>query len=391
MNATLGLQTRPQAAEFVQPIRRVVFTGDFLRPSNAAIRPTQHHNIRWLHNLVGGQVAMATGLPQSVVSWGAASVADGRLTQADVKTIYADFGMPIDIQSWAAIYGLDQLPSRFEALLDHFFSDSLVIGFELPPYLTHYLERRGIPYVCGTIHPVRFLDDIFLGIRSNVPALQQTLFDQRIDEAYIHAMAGVQRASAARAFQEPLPENSALFLMQTWYDQSQLRNGRFIDIAEFLDQIADLAKRHTTFLVKEHPLAPNPGTVLLRARIPNLRMVTGNVYGYLSLPEIRTIGTVSSSVGVEAGYFGVKAEFLLGSPVKRRLKAEDPADGYSGILDAFLAPDFWRRLLAPLTEVTAPDGIAVPFKPNRLRTAMRSFWNFNEIDTDIAVRLAKTN
>ena len=142
---------------------------------------------------------MATDLPQSVLSWGHASVADGRLTTADVTAIYAAFGLSPDILSWAAIHAIDRLPERVEALLDHVFNDSLVIGFELPPYLTHYLDRRGIPYICATIHPVRFLDDIFLGIRSNAPAVQEFLFSQRISEPFIRTMAGVQRASAARA------------------------------------------------------------------------------------------------------------------------------------------------------------------------------------------------
>ena len=162
-----------------------------------------------------------------------------------------------------------------------------------------------------------------------------------------------------------------------------------MDIAEYLETIATLAKRHSAFLVKEHPLAPNPGTSLLRARIPNLRMVTGNVYGFMALPEITTVGTISSSVGVEAEYFGLRVEFLLGSPVRRRIRLADPADGHVGIIDAYLAPDFWRSILASFVPVSDHDGVQVPFKANRLRTSMRSFWNFNEIDTDILVRLVK--
>ena len=48
----------------------------------------------------------------------------------------------------------------------------------------------------------------------------------------------------------------------------------------------------------------------------------------------------------------------------------------------FLAPDFWRRVLAPHTRVTEADGMRLPAKPNRLRIALDSFWNFQQIDTD---------
>lgn len=371
----------------ISQIKRVVFTGDFLRPNVMGDRPTQHNNIRWLQNMLATQIAMATGLPQDVVSWGASGVQDGRLTAPDVKSVFHSFGLSSDIRSWALVHGMAELPARFEAMLDYLFADSLVVGFEIPPYLEHYCNRRNIPFVAATIHPVRFLDDIFLGMRSNVFELQERLFAHRIDEDFIRIMAGVQRASAARAMTETLKPDSALFVMQTWYDQSQIENGRFISASDYLDQIAAIARDHSELLVKEHPLAPNPATVLIQASIQNIRMVTGNVYGYLSVPEIRLLGTMSSSVGVEAPYFGVPTRFLLRDPIQRRITPADPVEGYIGIQDAYLAPDFWRDLLEPLLPVSAADGLRVPQKPNRLRISMRSFWNFNQIDTDIASAL----
>jgi hypothetical protein len=50
--------------------------------------------------------------------------------------------------------------------------------------------------------------------------------------------------------------------------------------------------------------------------------------------------------------------------------------------DFVLAPDFWRHVLAPHAPVTPLDGMRLPAKPNRLRIALDSFWNFQEIDTD---------
>lgn len=384
-------QMQTKAGPIMSPptIKRIVFTGDFLRPNVAGDRPTQHNNIRWLQNLLATQISMATGLPQSVVSWGVDGIRDGRITAADVRAIYADFGLIPDIRAWAEVHGIAQLPRRFEALLDHFFADSLVIGFEMPPYLELFFQRRGIPFIAATVHPVRFLDDIFLGWRSNVPEICNRLFGHRIDENYIRTMAGIQKASAARIMTQPIKPDSALFVMQTWYDQSQIENGRFISAERFLEPIIAIARNHSELLVKEHPLAPNPATALIQACVPNMRMVSDNVYGYLSVPEITLLGTLSSSVGVEAPYFGVPTRFLLRDPLPSRKTAEDPADGYVGILDAFLAPDFWREMLEPVVAVTPRDGVRVPPKPNRLRISMRSFWNFNQIDTDVTSALLK--
>jgi hypothetical protein len=366
-----------------RPPRRIVFTGDFLRPGVAAERPTQHHNIRWLRNLVSTPLQMATDLPQEVVSWGAANVNDGRLTSADVAAIYHRFGLVRNLSSWAALFDAERLPSSVENLLRPLFQDSLVVGFEIPPYLEHFLNREGIPFIGTTIHPVRFLDDILLAFRSNCPSVRAALSPCQVSDAFIRTMAGVQKASAARYFNEEVRPGSALMLMQTWYDQSQILDGRFVDATRYLDEIIAFARNHTEFLVKEHPLGANPATIILQARVPNLRLVTGNVYGYLSIPEVSSVLTISSSVGVEAPYFGVRTQFLLRPSIRMHNPAEPEDTGYMAMQDAFLSADFWRNTLRGLMPVTAPDGVIVPFKPNRLRISMRSFWNFNEIDTDV--------
>ncbi|MFN4057753.1 MAG: hypothetical protein ACK4HW_06170 [Roseinatronobacter sp.] len=369
--------------------KRIVFTGDILRPSPFYWRPTQHHNVRWLRNILSHQLRAATGLPDIAVSWGHGTLRDGGLGEMDVRALYAAFRFPPNIKSWATIYGLEDLPPRVEAILAHLYADALVIGFELPPYLETFLTRRGIPYVSFTIHPVRFLDDLLLGLRSNVKAIQDRLFAQAISEPFIHMMAGIQKASAARYFPVDVKPGAALMVMQTPHDQSQLRDGVFLTPADFLDQIADLAAAHSEFLIKEHPIAPNPATPILQARIPNARMVTGNIYGFMAIPEIKTITTLSSSVRVESEYFGVQSRaFLRDAVIVRRAKS-DAENGFIGIEDAFLNSDFWRDLLDGLLPVSAPDGMRVPPKNNRLRISLRAFWNFNEIDSDVAASLVK--
>lgn len=49
--------------------KRIIVTGDFLRPSPNKFRPTQNENIRWLAQLLNVPVTMATGLPVQEVGW----------------------------------------------------------------------------------------------------------------------------------------------------------------------------------------------------------------------------------------------------------------------------------------------------------------------------------
>ena len=58
------------------------------------------------------------------------------------------------------------------------------------------------------------------------------------------------------------------------------------------------------------------------------------------------------------------------------------AGTHASLDDMVLCPDFWRVVLAPHVTVSAADGMRLPAKPNRLRIALDSFWNFQEIDTD---------
>ncbi|GEM_PF-1189667 len=370
--------------------KRFVFTGDFLRSNAAGTRPTQHHNIRWLKNLVSYQIGAATGLEQNTICWNAPPhVTDGALNSADVRRIYGAFSLPVNIESWAMIHNIETSPPRVSSFIQELFRDSFVIAFEMSPAVERILTAGGIPWVNVTIHPVRFLDDLLLGLKSNVPEVQQAIAKYKIPEGFVQLGAGVQKATAARSFDAHARPNSALFLMQTWYDQSQIKNGRFVGPLDFMDDITAFAGQFSEFLVKEHPLEKHPAVPIMAALIPNMRIVTGNAYSFMSIPEISTVATLSSGTATEARYFSKDARFFYKPSVELYRQEGDNPAAYVGVMDEFLSTDFWRDVLSPLIEVSPKDGYSMPFKPNRLRTSLRSFWNFNEIDTDVAVRAAK--
>lgn len=370
-------------------IKRILFTGDFFRPNAAGTNPTQHHNIRWLRNLLENQLKMATGFSSSTICWNGGGVNDGLMGYTDISRIYRAYGMNCSIKSWGVIHNSDKFPRRVEDLLRHLFADSLVVGFETPPVLARFFENEGIPHIAVSLHPVRFLDDLLLGFKSNVPSIQEAIFKYCIDEAYIHTMAGLQKAAGARGDNSPIRPGSALFLMQTWYDQSQLRDGEFVTPSDFLDEIMEFAKAHSELLVKEHPMEPNPATKIMAGSIPNMRIISSNVYRVMSRPEVISVGTLSSSTGSEANYFGKSSKFFLREPMKIRTSTGGDQDGFIGVQDAFLTANFWRDTLSSILPVSKYDKVSIPFKPNRLRTSIRSFWGFNEIDTDIPASLAR--
>jgi hypothetical protein len=60
------------------------------------------------------------------------------------------------------------------------------------------------------------------------------------------------------------------------------------------------------------------------------------------------------------------------------LRAPAEADAYWASIHAQLP---WGAA-PPYTQVTATDGMRLPPKPNRLRIALDSFWNYQQIDAD---------
>jgi hypothetical protein len=103
----------------------------------------------------------------------------------------------------------------------------------------------------------------------------------------------------------------------------------------------------------------------------------------LALPQVSAVLTVNSSIAYEAGYFGKQVHTLARLPIRLGWQdsRQDPT-AYAAIDDRLLTPDFWRLVLSPHAPVSATDGMRLAPKPNRLRIALDSFWNYQQIDTD---------
>ena len=132
-------------------------------------------------------------------------------------------------------------------------------------------------------------------------------------------------------------------------------------------------------------------------------VIEDNAYRLLSMPEISAVLTVNSGLAYEAPYFGKHVHALAPLPVRIAWRGVAPDSGshaslndvvlmhaslndvvlmHASLNDVVLTPDFWRTVLAPHVRVSPADGMRLSPKPNRLRIALDSFWNYQEIDTD---------
>lgn len=352
----------------MRPIKRIVVTGDVLR-INEAGRECQNINIRWLFHLVRPALAMLVDLSVQPLLH---DRVDGNLAQE----IYRSNDRKMWLRNWVELY--EQNPSESDlAHIGRTFSDALVLAFELPDFLRKGLLASGIPYIDLTIHPVRFLDDLAFGIRSNIAGLLEGLRPWVLAEDDILIGAGLARATLARLPAVPecaKADGWALFACQTRDDKVLIRDGALMQATDFAQAFVAMAARHERILVKPHPVIRVSPLNMLKHLVPNMVEVDANFYHLLAQDGISHVYSITSSTSVEAPYFGKVGTHLARYPyVFSEAKLSDV--DYLQIRAGLHLPQFWAPLLrAAGVECRTPPAVDTTLWPNRMRRSLRNAW-----------------
>lgn len=352
----------------MKSIHRIIVTGDILRVAEAG-HGTQNINIRWLNQLIAPALRMLTNLPLLSVLH---DRTEGQLT----RELYEHNGLTMWLRNWTDL--CDRQPSEQDlARIAATFEGALVIAFELPEIIRAGLAVLGIPYVDITIHPVRFLDDLPLGIRSNIPGVQDGLLEWVLTDNEISIGAGIAMSTLTRMASPPGCERAdgwALFACQTLDDKVLIRDGRLMQAADFLDSFAAMAARHERILIKPHPVVRNTPTKMLKRLFPNVDEIDANFYLLLAQEGISDVYSITSSTSIEAPWFGKKGTHFAPYPYvfsPDRLTEKE----YLQIRPAIHLPHFWAPVLSrsgiPVRPVPQVD---VTLWPNRMRRSLRATW-----------------
>jgi hypothetical protein len=406
-------------------IQGVTVIGDVMRPDGAGRPGGVDRATIWLFDAIKRQAHLACGLPIDVIT------ANGvPHLRAWLETQRAP---PDAHRQWAAAYR--QLPpsSDIDAHLIPRLRHRFCIGYELPPYLLRLLQSLDVPHVDLRLHPVRFLDDLLFAAHASHPGTQAALLDAAMPESQVIVTAGLREAMCHLISDAAVPANTLIVVGQRPLDCTQIVDGGFYDALPHAAAIHAICARYAAVLLKPHPLEPEHSLLAVASAAPNVAgVVRDNLYRLMSLPEAAAVLTVNSSVAYEAPYFGKRVHALAPLPIcvgwrgghrlppswpglnrpstrgqscedgrvkpgqdggsigcaaipagqRFRDPASDTPEPYASLDDQVLSVDFWRMVLAPHAPVSAADGVRLPPKPNRLRIALDSFWNFQEIDTD---------
>jgi hypothetical protein len=361
-------------------LREIVFAGDFLRPVQDEFRPSQTENVQWFYRLFRRRLQQAANLPISCITWG-----EG----IDTPLLFDLFGATPDVEGWAAFFSADAVPQAVLDVYEKTFRGSLVVSFELAESSKRVLTHLGIPYIDMGIHPIRFLPDVFFALQTNDPEIFAAILPRHVEPLTFYDHADLVSATAVKFFPKWAPESSLLLIGQTGVDRSLVCDEKLIDLAHFGPRVRRAVARHGDVMFKPHPYNPTDfGLFDTGVPFRRIHRTTTNVYAALAHDDLREVMGVSSSVMMEAPFFGKRAEFLYRSPFDlagRRDEAQPHQ--HLNIIEACFETDFWRDALAPVVPVTAHDGHRPVMPPNSLRTSLRNFWGFNELTTDFWTQL----
>ena len=359
--------------------RRIVVTGDLLRPVDDAFRPAQNGNILWFHRLVRRALAAASGLPVEALVWASPELPGPGF---DTPGFFAAAGATPDVEGWIALFDAHALPRDAAAMMAAPFADAaVVVGFELAEVQKRLLSQIGVPWIDVNIHPYRFGPDVLFAIATDQPEVLAQLLPHHAEDWVFEPWADLMAATAIKVPTRLPVTESCLVVGQTKVDRALIRDGRLFDLADFAPALHAAIGREARVLFKPHPYNPD-GFGLHQIGLPlrRIREVQENSYVLLGQEALKRVVGVSSSVMAEARFFGKEGIFLGTPPMRIAPSRAALGPGlHASVVDAWLSADFWRDLLAPLIEVTPADGRRPVLPPNALRSSLRQFWGWDEI------------
>jgi len=312
MNDRPGAQLTTAAPPLPAAARSLVFTSDLLKVDDRLqkrLPNPQEINVEWVHALFAPLLTSLLGRPAELFA------ADAHPNPLSRLSLYRRLGREFSSAGWASLY--DELgDEEVEDAIAERFAGSLVIAFEMPPYLERILRRAGIGFIDLSIHPVRYLPDYMFGVRSNIPEVSRRLHATQVPPSLFGDFARLSAARTARIYRNNLPEpGSALFLGQIEIDSSLIWRGRLHGEEDTELALTDLVARFPQVYFKAHPHRSD--TARERALVesmPRCSWLEVNIYDVLARPEIALAASLSSGSLTEAGIFGRETRRYVARP-----------------------------------------------------------------------------
>lgn len=356
---------------------KIVYTYDIMRPQRDALASVltrdKYLDVWCVFDLMKNQIQRISEKDIEVVLW-----EDGGF---DAVKFFELAGCPFDsVEDWAKVYHLKEVNKKAEEYLCSFFRDAIVIGYELSNLMMNIFTRYGINYINMTVHPVRFLDDIFLMFCTNNQRIFEKLLAHRINENSFYTSAGICTVKTKRMPKLEIVPNSAVILGQTKTDASVCREeGSFASLYDYEQEIEAIKAKYSKVYFKVHPYEANNEQLVSFMQRLKIDGIGDNFYQLVADERLKGVYALSSSAVAEAKYFNKNAEFLYKSAFDI-VSNESETFGhlrYIGVYSDCYYADFWEEILSPVLKVENVGVCKKTDVPNRLRDVLGIYWAYD--------------
>ncbi len=370
---------------------KIIITGDVLRPDDSGLSH-QKSNIQWFYNLMNWQISQTLINDKvELLLW------DEGKDSFDAKSFYQLNNLDISTESWAKLFSAtveDLTKDSIEYFRNFFKGVVAVVGFELPEVFLRLFNKYGIVYIDFITHPVRFLDDIFFGIRTNSTTAFEYLKNITISEEQFYVQANIHKATISRISQPELEKNSCLLVGQTKADRSLICDGTILTLLDYIDKLDEIAHTCSRIYYKPHPHAWQKDDAAQAVQKRSyIEVIHDNIYKLLCHESIYKVVSISSSVIYESRFFEKEGNYLY----KNSLNLYDQENAQFNpwvvvpVYDDFYNPSFWSDMLAGCCRVNNCANITLPHKTSRLRMTCQTYWGYNFLDFDLLHRTVEQN
>lgn len=294
---------------------------------------------------------------------------------------------------WAACY--HHLPPAAQGyLLEHWPKRSMVLSYEMPPWLVQVCEQRATSFLDMRLSPLRFASDLYVAMRCSDSVLSARIAARAVPREEIQLEAATLAANVRMHRQQLESAHShsfqdltggMVFVGHVPGDVSLLSpEGHILRWADFAEPLRALSAGRRLFF-KSHPIAPG----FAEQERAELARITGqpvepchqSAYQLLSSPEQFELVGISSSLLQEAAWFGKKAYTLHRPWVPLAEESQPSVVTFQQVhFQTVLSPAFWHQLLAP--ERPAPVLASLPtLAHSHARTTLDRWWDYAKVAT----------
>ena len=202
-----------------------------------------------------------------------------------------------------------------------------IIGFEISKVDINYLNKEGYDWINLSIHPLRFMDDLYFSVDSS---MDLDLSSNSVSTGFIDMSVKALSHRYSLDFGKQETKKTLCILGQRQDDKSVFINNTFKKLEDYAEKLDSIVKEFDEVLYKSHPYNDdNKADQFIQDRYQTKTLNEDDIYKVFSLKKISSFCAISSSLLYEAKSFGIESIFLdnspskFGHPVSYRLLIED--------------------------------------------------------------------